>query len=128
MAEQEHHGGEGMRRTVASMFPADHLKRLNASETVQSMTPVDLLDMAKAFGSPPQKVENPKVLALTTHDLISLESLFGEYRMEVIANFQSMARVTDALRKPKADGSSCCCCCTPCCCCTAAVETNPFEA
>jgi hypothetical protein len=114
-------------RTVASMFPADHLKRLKVSDNVHSMTPADLNEMAKAFGTPPHKTENKKVLALTTHDLITLESLFGEYRMEVIANFQSMAHVDTALRAPRSEGSSCCCCCTPCCCCTAAVDSHPFD-
>ena len=112
-------------RSVGTMFPKDRLTRLKASKTVLSMTPADLKDMEMVFSNPPQKVENKKVNALTTEDLVTLESLFSSYRMEVIANFQGVGKLA-SINRMKA-GSSCCCCCTPCCCCTAAVEMDPFS-
>lgn len=120
--------GKGPRRTVKSMFPAERLTALKASENVQSMTPEDFEAMTLAFGPAHQPVDNKKVNALTTHDLVTIESLFGDYRMEVIANFQGAAKIGLTIKGVTADGSSCCCCCTPCCSCTAAVETDPFEA
>ena len=114
------------KRTIGSMFPKERLQRLQASKTVTSMTPGDLQDMEKAFAFNPERVDNKKIQALTTHDLVTLESLFSDYRMEVISNFQGVASLA-AVNKLK-KGDSCCCCCTPCCCCCAATETDPVRA
>jgi hypothetical protein len=109
-------------RSVGTIFPEVRLKRLKASKTVLSMTPTDFRDMEKAVVSD-ERVDNKKVQALTTQDLITLESLFSDYRMEIISNYQVGTQLSAA--KKKASGDSCCCCCTPCCCC-AATETDPF--
>src|SRR6266542_7070477 len=88
---------EESKRRVGTMFPKERLTRLKASRTVLSMTPKDLRDMEKAFGFRPEKVDNKKVQTLTTEDLVTLESLFGDYRMEIVANFQGVSKI-DTLR------------------------------
>jgi|KBSSwiStaDraftv2_1062776.scaffolds.fasta_scaffold04870_8 hypothetical protein len=111
-------------RRVATMFPKDRLTGLRASKTVLSMTPQDFDDMTKVF-SGDKTVRNARVRALKTSDLLTLESLFSEYRMRIIANYSGIGSVSTALKKAK--GDSCCCCCTPCCCCCAAADTDPFQ-
>jgi hypothetical protein len=104
-----------VKRTVATIFPKERLKKLNASKNVREMTPADFDDMAKVFTGDTD-VKNAKVSALTTLDLVTLESLFSDYRTEIIANYGGPGGVKDALnRVVHPDG--CCCCCTPCCCC-----------
>lgn len=114
----------GKERNVGAIFPAVRLKRLKASRTVLSMTPSDFKDMERAVIGD-EKVDNKKVQSLTIQDLITIESLFSDYRMEVIANFSRGSLAAARRGAISANGSSCCCCCTPCCCCAAA-DTSPF--
>ncbi|SPF36840.1 hypothetical protein SBA4_1920014 [Candidatus Sulfopaludibacter sp. SbA4] len=109
---------------VEKIFPAATLSEFNASPLVRSLTPSDFEDMTKAFSVPPQPTTNPKIKALTTQDLVSIDGLFSDYRGKIIANFKGGE--SPHLRMV-ASGSSCCCCCTPCCsCCSAASLTQPF--
>ncbi|MBV8828720.1 MAG: hypothetical protein JO217_06115 [Acidobacteriaceae bacterium] len=122
-------GGDKKRFSVEEIFPAEKLDSFKTSHTVRSMTPADFADMAMAFGVPPAPVENPKVNALTTHDLVTIDGLFADYRYQVIANFQGVNKLTSVHtpQNVKALGDSCCCCCTPCCsCCSAAVQVDPL--
>src|SRR6266542_2022534 len=83
---------EESKRRVGTMFPKERLTRLKASRTVLSMTPKDLLDMEKAFGFRPEKVDNKKVQTLTTEDLLTLDPLFGDHRIPVGKCNQSAER------------------------------------
>ena len=121
--------GDKNRFSVENIFPAEKLDSFKTSPTVRSMTPADFKDMERAFGVPPVHVENPKVNALTTHDLVTIDGLFADYRYQVIANFQGVNKLTSAQtpHNIEALGSTCCCCCTPCCsCCSAAVQVEPL--
>jgi len=118
--------------TVGTMFPQDRLQKFAASDTVKSMTVKDLKDMEVIFSPGGEKTKNPKVQALTTHDLVTLEGLFGDYRLQVLANYRGVDQLSQTLNVAMAGGgvvaagSSCCCCCTPCCSCCAAADTDPF--
>ena len=119
--------------TVGTMFTKDRLEKFAASENVRSMTVKDLKDMEVIFSPGGEKVKNPRVDSLTTHDLVSLEGLFGDYRLQIVANYRGVEQLSETLQVAMASGAvhaagdSCCCCCTPCCCCScAAVETDPF--
>jgi len=116
--------GDPNQFAVEKIFPPDRLTHFNVSPLVRSLNPNDFADMAKAFSVPPHPTANPKIKALTTQDLVSIEGLFSDYRGGIIANFhQGTAPIVTAV----AAGSSCCCCCTPCCsCCSAASQTQPF--
>jgi hypothetical protein len=109
---------------VSKIFPEATLKEFNASPLVRSLTPTDFEALTKAFSIPPGPTDNPKIKQLTTHDLVSIEGLFADYRGKIIANFKG-GEVT--MLQTVAAGSSCCCCCTPCCsCCSAASITDPM--
>jgi hypothetical protein len=102
------------------MFPRARLVRLKASKMVLSMTPKDLRDLRTAFSFNPEEVENKKVQSLTTEDLLTLESLFRDHRMEVVANFQGGSKRGILSASPA-------CCCS--CCCDGPlpdVDRNPF--
>ena len=121
--------GDKNRFSVEKIFPADKLDSFKTSPTVRSMTPADFEDMERAFSVPPAPVENPKVNALTTHDLVTIDGLFADYRYQVIANFQGVSKLSSVgtVHNLKLMGDSCCCCCTPCCsCCSAAVQVDPL--
>ena len=90
------------------MFPA-RLTRLEASRTVRSMTPKDLQDLRTAFSFNPERVGNKKVQALTTEDLHTLEALFRDHRMEVVATYRAMSR-GDLPTGLKVSRSGCCSC------------------
>ena len=89
---------------IETMFPGARLTSLKASETVRSMTPKDLLDLRKAFSFNPEKVDNKKVQSLTIEDLHTLESLFRDYRMKIVATYRARAQ-GDFYN----DQISCCC-------------------
>jgi len=118
--------------TVGTMFPQDRLQKFAVSENVRSMTVKDLKDMETIFTPGGEKIKNTRVDALTTHDLVSLEGLFGDYRLQIVANYRGIEQLSGTLQVAMAAGgvvpvgSSCCCCCTPCCSCCAAAETDPF--
>jgi len=92
------------------MFSRECLTKLKASKTVLSMTPKDLRDMEKAFGFNPERVDNKKVQSLTGKDLLTLESLFHDYRIEIIANFQGLSK--DTLSKLTRGAALACACCS----------------
>ena len=80
------------------MFPGARLARLKASKTVRSMTQKDLKDLRKAFSYNPQNVDNKKVQSLTTKDLHTLESLFRDYRIDVVATYRGVSgRLSSAI-------------------------------
>ena len=111
--------------SVGRIFTPATLTQFNASPLVKSLTPADFGDLTKAFLIPPEPSSNPKIKALTTQDLVSIEGLFASYRGTIVANFH--AGEVQQLRATAKSGDSCCCCCTPCCCCSsAASQTQPF--
>ena len=118
--------------TVGSMFSEERLQKFAVSENVRSMSVKDLKDMEVIFTPGAEKIKNPRVQSLTTHDLVSLEGLFGDYRLQIVANYRGAEQLSETLNVAVASqgiaaaGDSCCCCCTPCCSCCAAVETDPF--
>jgi hypothetical protein len=123
MAEQTR--GDRNQFAVENIFPHEKLELFKVSPLVRSLNPDDFADMEKAFSVPPHPSDNPKIKQLTTHDLVSIEGLFAEYRTGIVANFHGgEARNLTALA---AKGDTCCCCCTPCCCCcSAASQIRPF--
>jgi len=104
------------------MFPGARLARLKASKTVRSMTQKDLKDLRKAFSYNPQNVDNEKVQSLTTTDLHTLESLFRDYRSDVVATYRGGAQ-GDFPSKLKAASA---CCCSSCCNGGGDIDPNPF--
>jgi len=111
---------------VEKIFPPEKLTQFNTSPLVKSLNPDDFAEMTKAFSIPPQPTHNPKILKLTTQDLVSIEGLFSDYRGTIIANFRGV-EPTPHLKSMAASGAACCCCCTPCCsCCSAASQTDPL--
>jgi hypothetical protein len=94
---------------IETMFPGARLTSLKASETVRSMTPKDLLDLRKAFSFNPEKVDNKKVQSLTIEDLHTLESLFRDYRMEIVATYRAGAQGDFPSNQR---GTACCCSCS----------------
>jgi hypothetical protein len=110
---------------VEKIFPAERLKEFNTSDLVRSLDPHDFEDLEKEFSIPPVKTSNPKIAQLTTHDLVSIEGLFHDYRSAIVANFHGVEQVP--YLRAIAESSSCCCCCTPCCsCCSAATQMEPL--
>jgi hypothetical protein len=104
------------KRRLGTAFAPARLTRLKASKTVLSMTPKDLRDLRTAFSFNPERVENKKVHSLTTEDLLTLESLFRDYRMDVVASFQGITK-QGVLR-----AAACCCSCS----CGSGIDEDPF--
>jgi hypothetical protein len=109
-----------LQQTVAEVGASANASH-QATARAADLTVKDLNDLAAEFSG--VQSYNPRVSELTIEDVMSIEAVFYDVKMNAIEAAREVA--SGAAQAQIFDNWSCCSC-TPCCCC-AASDPSPFD-